>query len=525
MNHSLRQSMTWLHTWTGLLFCWLLYFMFATGSLGYFDSEIDVWMQPEISQVKLQNDEEIMKSIKLGVRWAEENLKTAKRWLILPPTNRDNPYLEVIGQVTDPITKKTKSVKQLLDGITGEPLKARDTGGGQVLYSMHYLLHYLPTNIGYRFMGIVTLFMFIGMISGIIVHKKIFKDFFTFRRKKGQRSWLDMHNLLSVTTLPFQLMISYSGLIFIITMWMPFIGLGSYGFDISKFKEGLSQLSRNVTVETSQTPLKSINWLSISQQSKELIGINNIRLVDIKEPNDANAKVVITKKHDSVSRYSQRLTFDAAKGTLINNDNQNNNTALAVSDVFLGLHEGLYANTGLRWLYFISGLLGMAMIGTGAIYWGVKRDKSLKADEKNHGHALVSQLNIGTIIGLPIGIAAYFWANRLLPADMVNRANWEVHVMFIVWLLALLYPLIRSKLKAWIDQLYVAAFAFAALPVINSITTGRHIFKSFKENDWIFVGFDLTSLSVGLICAISAYAINKRAINKIKNPTNIMSEI
>ena len=41
--------MTWLHTWIGLLTSWLLYFVFVTGTLGYFDSEIDLWMKPEVS--------------------------------------------------------------------------------------------------------------------------------------------------------------------------------------------------------------------------------------------------------------------------------------------------------------------------------------------------------------------------------------------------------------------------------------------------------------------------------------------
>lgn len=46
-----RQSMNWLHTWAGLVLGWLLYFMFLTGTLGYFDEEIDRWMKPEIVAV------------------------------------------------------------------------------------------------------------------------------------------------------------------------------------------------------------------------------------------------------------------------------------------------------------------------------------------------------------------------------------------------------------------------------------------------------------------------------------------
>ncbi|MEM7277955.1 MAG: PepSY-associated TM helix domain-containing protein, partial [Pseudomonadota bacterium] len=43
MIGSFRQSMTWLHTWFGIVVCWLLYFMFITGTTGYFDEEIDAW--------------------------------------------------------------------------------------------------------------------------------------------------------------------------------------------------------------------------------------------------------------------------------------------------------------------------------------------------------------------------------------------------------------------------------------------------------------------------------------------------
>ena len=44
----LRQSMAWLHTWSGLLLGWLLYAVFFTGTLSFFRDEIDDWMRPEL---------------------------------------------------------------------------------------------------------------------------------------------------------------------------------------------------------------------------------------------------------------------------------------------------------------------------------------------------------------------------------------------------------------------------------------------------------------------------------------------
>lgn len=55
MKQTLTQSMAWLHTWGGLLFGWLLFAIFLTGSLAVFDQEIDHWMQPEIQQTSVSN--------------------------------------------------------------------------------------------------------------------------------------------------------------------------------------------------------------------------------------------------------------------------------------------------------------------------------------------------------------------------------------------------------------------------------------------------------------------------------------
>ena len=43
-----RQAMSWLHTWAGLTLGWVLFFIFLTGTVGYFDTEIDRWIQPEL---------------------------------------------------------------------------------------------------------------------------------------------------------------------------------------------------------------------------------------------------------------------------------------------------------------------------------------------------------------------------------------------------------------------------------------------------------------------------------------------
>ncbi len=44
---------------------------------------------------------------------------------------------------------------------------------------------------------------------------------------------------------------------------------------------------------------------------------------------------------------------------------------------------------------------------------------------KSFGFRLVEVLNITAIIGLPLACAAYFYANRFIPADVEMRLNWK----------------------------------------------------------------------------------------------------
>ncbi len=222
--------MAWLHTWAGLSLGWLLFFMFVTGTAGYFDTEIDRWMQPELPPAQINADPHTSADRLLETLEAEA--PGADQWLLSLPTDRNEPYASIFWRGADiDAGASAESGNRRIDLSTGNTLEARDTGGGQKLYQMHWLLHYSDRAYTDWIISFATLFMLIGLITGVIIHKKIFKDFFTFRPGKGQRSWLDAHNVLSVITLPFQLMITYSGLIFMGFSYMPLIVAANYGTD------------------------------------------------------------------------------------------------------------------------------------------------------------------------------------------------------------------------------------------------------------------------------------------------------
>jgi len=499
--------MAWLHTWVGLLLGWVLYFMFITGTAGYLDTEIDRWMKPElpVSELALPATE----ISQIGLAYLERHASEANRWSINFALDRNNPFPRVSWR-----GEKGEGGDAQLDPSTGAALVSRDTAGGQTLYRMHWKLHYLPEVISDWLVGIATMFMLIALVTGVIVHKKIFADFFTFRPGKGQRSWLDAHNVVSVFSLPFQLMITYSGLIFMMFTYMPLIIAAFYGSDPAGRKAFQSEIfeppamvsAANTTAP--MTPLEPV----IASAIRHWEGAP-VSSLEIRHPGDANARIVVYGRFSGGPlRAADVLVFDGVSGELLAERRAQHSAAKTFRDVMLGLHEGLFAGPVLRALYVLSGLLGAAMIATGLVLWAVKRrQRSEKVGEAPHfGLHLVERLNVATIIGLPVAIAAYFWANRLLPLAMPDRAAWEVNCLFLAWLLLFLHAALRPASRVWQEQAWLAAVAFAALPLVNTLTTSRHLGHSLPAGDWVMAGFDLSMLALGLAFAGFARYLGRR---------------
>ncbi|GFZ79492.1 iron uptake protein [Pseudohongiella nitratireducens] len=501
-NGGWRTSSAWLHTWSGLTLGWILYFVFVTGTVGYFDTEIDRWMQPELprSQTGTSTDE----AANAILNFAQANAPGADQWLMSLPASRNQPFGSLYwrgASIESGAVSASGNTLIDLNNITA--LNARETGGGQLLYQMHWRFPYMTRNYSDWIISIATFFMFVAIISGIITHKRIFKDFFTFRPGKGQRSWLDAHNVLSVVALPFHLMITYSGLLFMGFSFMPLVFAAYYGNDNGARGQFYSEVfdpPGMVAAAGVAAPLTDLD--AVIEEAESVWGENRIATIDIRNPGDSQARIFISENFDqTVAAGAGRLVFDGTSGELLHNAPSASSPAKAVRDVSLGLHEGLFATTLLRWLYFFAGVVGTAMVGTGLVMWTVKRRQqaSSEIDKKHRGIRLVEKLNVGTVAGLFVALAAYFWANRLLPASMPGRADWEVHTMFLTWALMLMLSAVIPARLGWPLQFRLGGFAFVLLPVVNMATTERGLIHSLATGDWVFAGFDLTALLCGAL--------------------------
>nr|WP_232464703.1 PepSY-associated TM helix domain-containing protein [Bordetella genomosp. 8] len=488
-GRGIRQTMSDLHTWAGLLAGWVLYAMFLTGTVSYFKEEISQWMRPELPHQAQLGD-----PAATAQRVADEMRVLAAgttQWNMELPTPRSN-VVDVFWRLPSAEPGRRSFGSATLDPDSGRQVAARATQGGDFFYRFHFQFHYMSAFWGRWLAGLCAMFMLVAIVSGVITHKKIFVDFFTFRWGKGQRSWLDAHNALSVFGLPFHLMITYTGLVTLMAMYMP------WGQQVAiKTPEQRQALTAQLNTfiqpgKPSGQPAALAPIDQMVRQAQARWGTDQVGRVTVTLPGDAASRVAVTRgEADRPSRSPHYLLFEGATGKLLQ-VYDSVGPAAEVRGVMYALHLGRFSDLELRWLYFIVSLAGTAMVGTGLVMWTVKRRQKLPDPQRPHfGFRLVERLNIAAIAGLSVAMTAFLWGNRLLPAGLDARAAREIDLFFAVWAATLLYALARPARRAWLELLWLAAALLAALPVVNALTTQRPLWHSIATGDWVYAGFDL----------------------------------
>lgn len=518
-GRGIRQSMSDLHTWVGLLLGWILYAMFLTGTVSYFKDELSQWARPELARLAERPDAAVV-----AQRVANTFDKIApgtSQWSVRLPDDRNNSAY-AFWRTAPREPGQRGFAEGHFDPATGERVNSRDTLGGEFFYRFHFQFHYMPVVWGRWLAGIAAMFMLVAIISGVITHKKIFVDFFTFRWGKGQRSWLDAHNALSVFGLPFHAMITFTGLVTLMAMYMPWgsqVAIKSPA-ERQQMQAELSPFVQPGKPTGQKVPLASVE--TMVRQAQERWGHDNIGRVNASLPGDAAARVVVTRGDPGrVSMSPQYMEFEGTTGKLLS-VRDHVGIAAETRGVLYALHLGRFSDTVTRWLYFLVSFTGTAMVGTGLVMWTVKRRQKLPNPQRPYfGFRVVERLNIASIAGLSVAMAAFMWGNRLLPTTLAGRSNWEIDLFFMIWAASLLHALIRPAKAAWIEQLWAAAALLALLPVLNALTTQRPLWHSLAQGDWIFAGIDLMCW---VLAALHAHLAIRAARHQVKAPAKRKTE-
>ncbi len=145
----------------------------------------------------------------------------------------------------------------------------------------------------------------------------------------------------------------------------------------------------------------------------------------------------------------QAIHFNAGTGEVILKEPAPT-TLQSINEFLTGLHLQHFRHWLLRWLYVTGGLLGCVCIATGFTFFVEKR-KQNHAKNDSQGARIVDALATTTVTGMLIASAFILVINRLLPADMLGKGDWEQYSFWGMWLLTLLHALASNAghLQAW----------------------------------------------------------------------------
>lgn len=542
MFQNFRLAMAWLHTWFGLVLGFVLMACFFFGSLAVFDREIDRWAIPasRFEPQPMPSFDKMLRPAFEGMQPTAERIQTLRNKVNGPlperfdtpvrwgayTTHRD-PVLTVFAGFDVPNAKKPETrifANRTIDPRTGASLPDdRLKIGSRFFYPLHYSLNFRWMNLGYWIVGLAALVMLAALVSGVVMHRKVFREFFTFRPKKTtQRSTLDLHNMTGVLALPFHFFFAFTGLVIFAGIYFPVTHTQL---------EPMHELHEKLEAEETGLPhdragkpagIASVDAMVAEAQRRWATAgkAGDVGFLAVQHPLDANGYVSVYRAGtDRIALVGDGIHFKASTGEVLREDPPR--TVVDSVHTFLrGLHLQHFRHWLLRWLYVVGGLMGCVCIATGFIFYVEKRKKQ-HAKAGSQGSRVVDALAVTTVTGMVLAALGILVANRLLPDVLPRgwppRGDLEQYTFWACWVLAMAHAFVRSAPvarglmnPAWPEQCWAVAAGAVLTVLLNWATTGDHLLKTLGNQYWPVAGVDLFLLAGAVLAAMAARKLKRR---------------
>ena len=513
MKRDALKALTNAHAWVGLIISTILFIIFFAGSLSLFREDIISWERDPYFTVS--DDVENFSFDALISQVTQDYKVHTHGYFILQRPTAEQPSSNIYfeeeivtqgdlgdeqdSQLEDPIDDHID--KHLIISPDGTILGDGNAfDWGNFLYQLHYNLH-IP-EVGLYFVGVVTLFFFVALLSGVVIHwRKIISKFFQYRKDGNKDKLLDAHNLIGVMGLPFHIMYAFSGLVFnLLIVYQISYAVALYGGDQAQLFKAAGVVDVHIEETNIAVPVQGIDKLYLT--AKESLGEVAITRISIDHFGVESASV--TFRGDDKSQFSTRkeVTYHIASGReLYLTKNNYDNDIRGGLAVIASLHFGDFAGYSLRILFFILGIGTCYIILTGNLMWLQKRANLRSEKQNKFGLRLVKAMTTGGFIGTIFATAVGFLCARLLPIDLLNRSDVIGQIFFACLALSLITSLfIKAQKQFSAVFLKITALALAMIPVLDWLMLSQAIVVMFKAGHFDVLIVEVMLLSLALCC-------------------------
>ena len=380
--------------------------------------------------------------------------------------------------------------------------------GSAFFYPMHFSLHITWYDIGYWIVALAAMAMLAAIVSGVVMHRKIFREFFTFRPgKKLLRSTLDLHNLTGVVALPFHFLWALSGLIIFAGIYFPVLDKMMQPLVEAHEREEATHTGLDTHPSGKPGTLASVDaMVAAAKERWASRGVpGEVGFLFVNHVGNSNASVSIYRDSTDRVATAEGLHFEGSTGRVIFEDPPTGPIE-TVNGFLTGMHLQQFRHWTLRWLIFVGGLLSSVCIATGFIFFVEKRKHAHASagsrrfalggcagrDHRDrHGRRhLVCAGDESRAAGRP-GASRYLGKELVLAGVAADARACDRGVPLRCSRRACRRPgPSRAGLIALLGVLAV---------VLNAVTTGDHLGRTLMAGYWPVAGVDLMLLACAFV--------------------------
>ncbi len=237
------------HGWSGILLGLLLYAVVITGMAAVFAEEIGIWSAGHVEQRSAFSRPIDAAIRELGARTPAKYHEGADMFEIGDHNlgvffhrHETDPDGEFVSRgVYYQLDRDGKVVSE--QHGTGEEVfgPRNDDALSSFLVDTHVRLH-VPNPWGLILTGILGLAMLVAAISGLLIHRHLFKDIFTLRRKANKVLVdRDRHSVAGTWSLPFAFLLAFTGAFFSFfsTVGVPIVAMTAFAGDVQAMSDAV----------------------------------------------------------------------------------------------------------------------------------------------------------------------------------------------------------------------------------------------------------------------------------------------
>jgi uncharacterized iron-regulated membrane protein len=451
------------HAWAGVVASLFLYVMFFMGAFALFHPEINVWAEPRETRPTVVARPLLQPLLAQLER--EHGVMGAQRVAFMPERTGLRAYVS-----------KPNAFAEFRYSPESERLERPRSELGSFLYELHYLG---PLPYGIYFAGVCSMALLLALVSGLFIHfEDLRRQWFQFRPERVTRTWTsDLHKVLGVFGLPYQLLYAWTGAVLALgyPIVEPLFENVAFGGDPKAVAVARGDSPEAIVAATGQRTgaLPDIDAL-VAMAERRVPGLHPT-WIGLEHVGDAASTLSLSGDAEGTAFGAIDVVMRVSDGALLSARGPANASVYQrFESWFFGLHYARFGGYGLELLYALLAFGSCAVIATGNLVWLERRDLR----RARPGHRILARLTAGVCAGVVLATAGAFLGNRLLPAELPNRAAAEPWVFWCTLVPAAVLPLIAGRPRRVASLELLLAGALFMLVVAIDVVTRRSSLES-----------------------------------------------